>query len=1341
MRGLFCLEADRADGRPLGRERGAKVVFELSASLDGLLDAPAPGDPLFPGYAKAKLAEIPEIESDSREFRNQVSVQVVLLGDFDDLTGHYGQVWDMSGDRASLAFSGQVTRHLAGVGAATLTLSDIPVESINAQVPARTVEAESFPGTRDSGATVPVVVGRALRHRCPHLASGYELQLAESVTGEVLASRFWDTGTDLPNALTAPGGIAVLSATEWYVVDDSSDKVYKTTDGGTTWDTGTDLPNIAYRPYGIAVLSATELFVADDSSDKVYKTTDGGTTWDSGTDLPNALTAPYGIAVLSATEWFVVDGTSDKVYKTTDGGTTWDTGTDLPNALTVPGGIAVLSATEWYVVDENHQPAKVYKTTDGGTTWDTGTDLPNALRAASGIAVLSATEWFVVSSHTDKVWKYTITEAVFGDTVLKFKDDSLTQYENGVADYTNLKKCFPVAAGDLLSVGIGETDADGSFLTEVVRVASVDLKNGAGDNLQTDPPEITIARKNGVRNDHTVTAAQGNTPAVDVIVANHGVVRDYLLGEGVARDPEDSSRSIHFRRAYRAYHDGRALPYHKVEESGVLLKFSATPAGSGNIRLDYEIPTGYELFYNRAAEGVDLLDASDSTRALSGSSATVGSLEDGTEYTFFLEATKTDSPTFYATVEVTPDATDTTAVHGHACIQLPDDLTAPLDDWYTGFVLELLEDAQAFPETRALRVESYETLPEEPLPGNLLRVRAPNANFSFARYSMREYRFFDGSQETPYPGFAFVRFAVPYDGEIRADVQGFALERPQHFIRELLRNETWGGKETDTFHLPAATDPRPPGSMKLEMSLTSTATAHTFLREAQRVRRFHLFRRPDGVHVTFPEGLATSRYLLPSLSLCAKPVPTLQYMQLASRFERLAVRFRPDPSTGEFRGRLAEEGTVAPREIELPYVYDAETARQCLWYRRKLHDSDLKTMRVAVPYGRWQAGEIVKELEPLVGRTAGKWRVKEATERVGVKQDLVLGWIEDVGQNAFRWSPDDADWPYAGWNRDIHIGAPAPDFSQTPPPPVRSLDYLLAVPGDDAKIALSWLYREPLDNVSGVQIEAVTGAAEDVFTIRQEVDRRSLAYGSAEILVSNRDTDATVRVYTKSPHNNLRGFPVELTLPLASRHIHVATTSSALSSEPSITSTSFNSGSSRTIYVKLPQKPTHTVTIRITKTGSVAISKVSMTFSTTNYGVAQSVVLSGGAGTVKFAATSSDTEYQGKTHSVNVSVQSVYTPTPKMATPTGLRIFRTRQSLFSLVFYMKAAWYKVPNATSYVYQGNKPGGSFSGAITADTPSIVLDLGSPASGTYSIEVKAKAPGYLDSNWASASHIQP
>ena len=1318
MREFFCLEPDRADGRPLGGGRGAKVVFELSDTLAGLSRVPVPGEPLFTGYARAQLAEIPQVDSSSREFRNAVSVQVTLLRQFDDMVGHYGQLWDLSGDTIRLVFAGQVTAQGVGFGDTRFTLSDLPVDSINAQVPARIVEAENFPGTRDAGATVPVVIGRALRHRCPHLSSGYELLLERGVVGTVQGKpeRWAANPITLPSGVIRPKGITAISPTTWLLIDDQTDKIYKTTDSGTNWDTGTTSPLLSgANPIdGIAAVSATEWLVVSRDLDRIYRTTDSGATWPSGNRiaLPQSINDPRGVTAINATTWLVVDLQDRKVYKTTDSGATWDTGVALPSAATSPGGIAAISETVWLVVDGATD--KVYRTVDSGANWDAGTALPSRATTPRGLAAISSSEWLVADDATNSIYhRLPAVVAVEGDTVLYFKHAHL--------DADVLKKYFPIAVGDRLSVGIGEVDSNDTPLTETVRVAAVTLP-AAG------PPSVTLEKP--LANTHTVTPASGNTPAVDVVVVNHDVVRDYLLGEGIAEDPADSTREINFRRAYRAYHDGRALPFHEVAEAGVLLKFSAT-LGDRIARLAVDVSGsglgGYGIHYSYYAEGVQLTDVPAGVSQVS----TVNDKE----YTVIAALKKTGSPTFYAILKVTSSPTDATVVYGQPIIQLPDSLQAPLDDWYRGFVVELTEDYAQDPETRALRVEDYRAEAGQGLPANVISLPTlspTSKRFHYSKYSMREYRFFDGSQTVPYPGLAFMRFAVNYDGEIRADAQGFALERPQDFIREFLRNDTWGGKETGTFHLPAATDPQPPATVKLEMSLTSATNAYTILDQATRVRPFHLFRRPDGVHVTFPEGLTPSRYLLPARSLCASPSPSLEFMTQAERAARLAVKFRPDPLSGEFRGMLAETGTAAPKEIEMPYVYDAETARQCLWFERALRDSRQRVMRVAVPRGQWRAEDVIRESEPLLGKKAGFWRVIEAQERVGVVQSLVLGWLEDAGAGIFSWTPPDDNWPAAGWNRDIHVGAPATDWSKTPPPPVTAPELVLTSHNEDrsvCEISFDWQYSDPLDNVHGVQIEVAVDRGASV--IAKEIHERTGRSGATTIEAVQCEHDAVVKILSTTLNNNLKGFPVLLDAPLAQRFIHVATSSSTLSSEPSVTSVSFNSGGTRTLYVKLPQKPTQNVTVRIAKTGAVVISKTTMTFTPQNWGTAQSVVLSGstGSGTVTFTAVSSDSAYQGKTASVSVSIQSVYVPPPKLPRPENVR-------MYEILLYLYGGWDSVSNATSYLWELTYPSGlKYSSSGFANSWALEL---SPPEGKYTLRVKARAPGYRDSDWATATY---
>ena len=600
-----------------------------------------------------------------------------------------------------------------------------------------------------------------------------------------------------------------------------------------------------------------------------------------------------------------------------------------------------------------------------------------------------------------------------------------------------------------------------------------------------------------------------------------------------------------------------------------------------------------------------------------------------------------------------------------------------------------------------------------------------------------------GIELTAYPGLAFMRFAVKYDGEVRADVQGFALEKPQDCIREILRNSIWGANEQQSINLPGEHDPKPPATVKLGLSLGTATNAYAVLEQIAKVRPFHLFRRPDGVHVTFPEGLTPSNHLLPALSRCASPPPTCEYLSQAERATRLAVKFRPDPLTREFKGTLAEPGTDAPREIELPYVYDAETARQCLWFQRKLLDLRKCVMRVAVMGGEWQAGDVVNESEPLLGATAATWRVLEAQERVGVIESLMLGRQEDMSASEFCWEPP-GDWPFAGWDKDIRVGDPATDWSKTPPPPVTAPELVLTSHNEDrsvCEISFSWQYSDPLENCHGVQIEVAVDQGASV--IAKEIHERVGRAGSTTIEAVQCEHDAAVRILSTTLNNNLKGFPVLLNAPLALRFIHVAISSSTLSSEPSVTSVSFRSNSSRTLYVKLPVAPTSDIVVTIAKTGSVSISKTTITFTPTTWGTAQSVVLSGsaGSGTVTFTAASSDSNYQGKTASVGVSISQYVAPPkdPKLPKPTGVTV-REYGFFNNFDALILGKWGAVANATSYVCDIRRPAAAGGNIIassnnTEETLYYVSNAVNLPTGVYSLSVKAKAPGYRDSDWST------
>ena len=178
---LYCLDPDNASttGVLARRENGIKIFLELADELTGLFET-LPDDQT----ARPLLTAIPDISIDDSFFRGAGDVSFRLDnrgGNFDDdQVGRFVQLWGLSyGSEKRLLFIGRVSSQSSSPQESVLTASDLPVEALQREIPGRSVIQEVFPVARDSGLAIPVVFGRALRLRCPHINSSLSTTLAE----------------------------------------------------------------------------------------------------------------------------------------------------------------------------------------------------------------------------------------------------------------------------------------------------------------------------------------------------------------------------------------------------------------------------------------------------------------------------------------------------------------------------------------------------------------------------------------------------------------------------------------------------------------------------------------------------------------------------------------------------------------------------------------------------------------------------------------------------------------------------------------------------------------------------------------------------------------------------------------------------------------------------------------------------------------------------------------------------------------------------------------------------------------------------------------------------------
>jgi photosystem II stability/assembly factor-like uncharacterized protein len=178
----------------------------------------------------------------------------------------------------------------------------------------------------------------------------------------------------------------------------SSERVYKTVNGGERWFVASTGYSIGVYPAGFAIDPTTPATVYAASLDRIYRSTDGAGAWSQlATVAPGIRARALTMDRASSTTLYVA---SDQgLYRSTNGGLNWTRIlTGAANAVLANGAL-VLAATE--------DGSGLRRSTDGGATWtttilgrlpadpkalDTGGGSPSALWAATGTGIFRTTD-------------------------------------------------------------------------------------------------------------------------------------------------------------------------------------------------------------------------------------------------------------------------------------------------------------------------------------------------------------------------------------------------------------------------------------------------------------------------------------------------------------------------------------------------------------------------------------------------------------------------------------------------------------------------------------------------------------------------------------------------------------------------------------------------------------------------------------------------------------------------------------------------------------------------------------------------------------------------------------
>ena len=495
-----------------------------------------------------------------------------------------------------------------------------------------------------------------------------------------------------------------------------------------------------------------------------------------------------------------------------------------------------------------------------------------------------------------------------------------------------------------------------------------------------------------------------------------------------------------------------------------------------------------------------------------------------------------------------PTSTDSNFSSGQADLTLESHLARPLDNWYSNFVIDFYLNGEI--EASVLIEEYISDL-------NCI-VLNPAASFDYDSYKIREYRFFNGSQDYPWPGYSFIRFAVKYTGEITVDAEGFPSEKeplgssnPANFIRCLLTDEIWGlgidedELDSDSFDYAEILLL----NVMMEGAVTRETTVAALIEEVAKLWPLKLAHGPQGIclHLREPEPAPSSgnyiQKVLPEDLTQQLELPEVVLDPLAELTKELIVNFRLD-GDGKFDLSLPPTDADADEQatefvqnmgrrvtLELPFVYDQDTADIVLWREaqvRSVHNRRLKVSVAAEALifskDNIKVGEKISVpdniLDPLED-----WEVAAIQETCDTSIQLELAPLPDIYTG-------ELSYPFG--TRPLHSNEssfkPPTDFSQTHPEPVREVfaEPIVKKRGEDDEFYVCEVtWKNSTENYSGAQVWFALGTdIPERVTDEEVTDQGLTGTGKAQFRLGTELRSFKVIVYSVSENKELLGFPV-----------------------------------------------------------------------------------------------------------------------------------------------------------------------------------------------------------------------
>lgn len=354
-------------------------------------------------------------------------------------------------------------------------------------------------------------------------------------------------------------------------------------------------------------------------------------------------------------------------------------------------------------------------------------------------------------------------------------------------------------------------------------------------------------------------------------------------------------------------------------------------------------------------------------------------------------------------------------------------------------------------------------------------------------YRLREWRFFNGSQASPYVGVAFIRFKkrMGVQGRvdaIYADVNGFPDEtNPVRAIESILSNDVWGlGLDVDSTSFDTAAALPAIDEMLCEGVIGDTTTIQDILEGSGDVQGLLSFRdmvlsKGDSIEIAVDQSKVSAHIFglgdETGWNNILTQSPEIVHLHPSEKVKNLKVRYRKNNKENDsYQHELSRQASPngVDRTLILPFVYDHETADRWLDYRRKRIAAASKQLAIEVGQegGSVHRGERVTIHIPTLGLEDSNWEITSCS-------------VTPAGANSLSLVPYSAS-PYTyvpvtdeGGSLPVDASfAIPPDYSTSLPDPLSNIVIAMQreVVGFTAYSYATFTFTPPEDNYGGAVV-------------------------------------------------------------------------------------------------------------------------------------------------------------------------------------------------------------------------------------------------------------------------------